>query len=111
MTRQIEAVPDPSPQTDRRGASPPLPERAELVIVGAGVMGLAIAYNLCKRGLTDIAILDKGYLAAGASGRNGGGIRQQWSTEMHIRLMQESVQLCKRFARELGINVWFRQCG
>ncbi len=100
MTRQIEA--------DRDA---PLPDRVELVIVGAGVMGLAIAYNLCKRGLTDIAILDKGYLAAGASGRNGGGIRQQWSTETHIRLMQESVRLCKRFAKELGVNVWFRQGG
>jgi len=100
VTRRIEADLDV-----------PIPERAELVIVGAGVMGLAIAYNLCKLGLTDIVILDKGYLAAGASGRNGGGIRQQWSTELHIRLMQESVKLCKRFAKELGVNIWFRQGG
>jgi len=70
----------------------PVPDRAELVVVGAGVMGLAIAYNLCKRGLTD-------------------GVRQQWSTEMNVRLMQESVALCRSFAKELKVNVWFRQGG
>ena len=44
-------------------------------------------------------------------GRNGGGVRQQWSTEINIRLMQESVELCRRFAVDLGVNVWFRQGG
>ncbi len=89
----------------------PLPASAEIVIIGAGVMGLAIAYQLARRGLTDVVVIDRGYLAEGASGRNGGGIRQQWSTEMNVRLMQRSVTLCKEFATELGVNVWFRQGG
>jgi sarcosine oxidase subunit beta len=89
----------------------PPPARAELVVIGGGVIGLAIAYNLTRLGLTDIVILERSYLAAGASGRNGGGVRQQWSTEGNIRLMQESVALCKDFARELKVNVWFRQGG
>src|SRR5262245_22213263 len=89
----------------------PLPEAAEVVIIGAGVMGLSIAYHLARRGLTDVIVVDRGYLAEGASGRNGGGIRQQWSTEINIRLMQDSVALCRRFAVELGVNVWFRQGG
>lgn len=88
-----------------------LPARAETVVIGAGVMGLAIAYNLCRRGHTDVVIIEKGYLAEGASGRNGGGVRQQWSTEMNVRLMQASVDRCRRFAKELGVNVWFRQGG
>ena len=100
---------------DPRGAitSPdePLPERAEIVIVGAGIMGLSIAYNLARRGLTDLVILERGYLAHGASGRNGGGVRQQWTNELNVRLMQQSVERCRRFARELGVNVWFRQGG
>jgi sarcosine oxidase subunit beta len=74
-------------------------------------MGLAIAYNLARRGLTDVVLLDRGYLAEGASGRNGGGVRQQWSTESNVRLMSESIELCKGFAHELGVNVWFRQGG
>src|SRR6476619_2273130 len=89
----------------------PVPGRAEIAIVGGGVVGLAIAYYLARRGLTNVVVLERGYLAEGASGRNGGGVRQQWSTEINIRLMQESVELCRRFAVDLGVNVWFRQGG
>ncbi len=85
--------------------------RADVVIVGAGVMGLAIAYNLAARGGRRIVVLDEHYLAWGASGRNGGGVRQQWSTEMNVRLMQESTELCAHFAEEMGINVWMRRGG
>ncbi len=92
-------------------ATGPVPARAEIVIVGGGVMGLAIAYYLARRGLEDVVVLERGYLAEGASGRNGGGVRQQWSTEINIRLMQESVELCRRFAVDVGVNVWFRQGG
>lgn len=92
-------------------AGEPVPSNAEVVIVGGGVIGLSIAYNLALRGLTDVLVLERGYLAEGASGRNGGGVRQQWATESHIRLMQRSVALCRGFAKELGVNVWFRQGG
>jgi sarcosine oxidase subunit beta len=92
-------------------AAGPVPARAEIAIVGGGVMGLAIAYYLARRGLEDVVVLERGYLAEGASGRNGGGVRQQWSTEINIRLMQESVELCRRFAVDVGVNVWFRQGG
>lgn len=91
--------------------SAPLPARAEIVIIGSGVMGLAIAYNLAVRGQRGVVVLDAHYLAWGASGRNGGGLRQQWSTEMNIRLMQESMAICTSFAQEMGINVWMRQGG
>jgi sarcosine oxidase subunit beta len=74
-------------------------------------MGLGIAYQLAKRGLTDVVVLERGYLAQGASGRNGGGVRMQWSTEQNVRLMQESIELCRGFAQEIGVNVWFRQGG
>src|SRR5271156_6655804 len=86
-------------------------ERAEIVIVGAGIMGLSIAYQLARTGMTDIVVLDQSYLCGGASGRNGGGVRAQWSSEANIQLMQESVQMCRDFAFEMKINVWFRQGG
>jgi sarcosine oxidase subunit beta len=90
----------------------PAPEtRAEVAVVGAGVMGLAIAFNLAARGQRRIVVLDAHTLAFGASGRNGGGVRQQWSTEMNIRLMQESMEICAHFAGEMGINVWMRRGG
>ena len=74
-------------------------------------MGLGIAYQLAKRGVKDVVVLERGYLAQGASGRNGGGVRMQWSTEQNVRLMQESIELCRGFAQEIGVNVWFRQGG
>lgn len=87
-------------------------ERADVVVVGAGIMGLAIAYNLAKtHGVTNVAVLDKSYLCGGASGRNGGGVRAQFSSEENIRLMQESIRICRDFARQMRINVWFRQGG
>lgn len=87
-------------------------DRAEVVIVGAGIMGLSIAYNLAKNhGITDVVVVDKSYLCSGASGRNGGGVRAQFSSEENIRLMQESIRICRDFAAEMKINVWFRQGG
>jgi sarcosine oxidase subunit beta len=87
-------------------------DKAEVVIVGAGIMGLSIAYNLAKtHGITDVTVVDKSYLCGGASGRNGGGVRAQFSTEENIRLMQESIRICRDFAHEMKINVWFRQGG
>ena len=85
--------------------------RAEYVVVGGGIMGLSIAYHLAKRGVTDVVVVDKSYLCGGASGRNGGGVRAQWSSEANIRLMQESIRICTEFASEMKINIWFRQGG
>jgi sarcosine oxidase, subunit beta len=89
----------------------PVPERASVVIIGGGVMGLALAHNLAKRGCTDVVVLEKGYLCAGASGRNGGGVRMQWGTAANIELAKRSVELMKQFAGEMGINIWLRQGG
>jgi sarcosine oxidase subunit beta len=85
--------------------------RASIVIVGAGIMGLSIAYQLARLGVRDVVVLERGYLCGGASGRNGGGVRAQWSSEENVRLMQESIRMCQDFAAELKINVWFRQGG
>jgi sarcosine oxidase subunit beta len=85
--------------------------RAQVVIIGGGIMGLALAHNLTRRGVTDIVVLEKGYLCHGASGRNGGGVRMQWGTATNIALAKRSIDLMKSFARELGINIWLRQGG
>src|SRR6186713_1896125 len=75
-------------------------------------MGLATAYHLAKEHpRRSILVLDAGYLCGGASGRNGGGVRAQWSSEANVLLMQESLLRCKDFANEHRINTWFRQGG
>lgn len=86
-------------------------DHAEVVVVGAGIMGLSIAYHLARLGVRDVTVVDRSYLCGGASGRNGGGIRAQWSSEANVRLMQESIRMCQDFASEFKINVWLRQGG
>ena len=87
-------------------------EQADIVIIGGGIMGLATAYNLAREhGVKRVVVLEQGYLCSGASGRNGGGVRAQFSSETNVRLMQESLRICADFASQMKINVWFRQGG
>src|SRR3954462_14427597 len=87
-------------------------DRAEVVLGAAGIMGLAMAYILARNhGVTNVVVVDRSYLCGGGSGRNGGGVRAQFSSEEKIRLMQESIRICRDFASEMKINVWFRQGG
>jgi sarcosine oxidase subunit beta len=86
-------------------------DRADLVIIGGGIIGLSLAYHLARMGMTDVVVLEQGYLCFGASGRNGGGIRQQWSTRENILLAMQSVRMFRQLARETGHNIWFRQGG
>jgi len=108
-----EGVPPepPEPLGPSTAQVAPLPARADVVVVGGGIVGLSIAYELASRGVTDVLVLDRGYLNAGASGRNGGGVRAQWTTPTMIRLARRSLARCRTFAEDMGINVWFRRGG
>ena len=88
-----------------------LPERVDVVIIGGGIMGLALAWNLAGLRAGRVLVLERGYLCEGASGRNGGGVRAQWTTPTLIELAKESIAFMARFAQELGINVWLRRGG
>lgn len=92
-----------------------LPESADCVVIGAGIMGLATAWNLARladaRAPSRVVVIDKGYLCGGASGRNGGGVRAQWSSETNVELMKRSIELASEFATRMRINVWFRRGG
>src|SRR5205807_1273019 len=83
----------------------------DVVIIGAGVHGLAIAYYLGKRGITNVAVLDKGYLGGGASGRNTAIIRSNYRTPEGVAFYDESVKLYENLALELDYNVMFSQQG
>ncbi len=83
----------------------------QTVIVGGGIVGLSLAWNLAKRGWTDITVLDREHLNAGASARCGGGVRSQWSTADNIRIMKRATELFESFPADTGFNNWFRQDG
>ena len=88
-------------------------ETAGAVVIGGGIIGCATAYELAKRGLTDIIVLEKDYLTAGATGRCGAGIRQQWGLEMNIRLSRGSCKMLEALGEELDYphGIEFKQGG
>jgi sarcosine oxidase subunit beta len=84
----------------------------DLVIVGAGVHGLSAAYYLGKlHGMRNIALLDKSYLGAGASGRNTAILRSNYRTPEGIPFYDASVKLYEEMSQELSWNVMFSQRG
>jgi sarcosine oxidase subunit beta len=89
-----------------------LPTTASAVIIGGGVMGASMAYHLAKAGLRDVVLLEReSFFGQGASGRNAGGIRYQFSTEINIRLSQLSLPMLEAFEEEIGQPVDIRHCG
>src|SRR5205807_1481191 len=78
----------------------PLPAGVDVAIIGGGIMGLALAWNLAGRGAGKVLVLERGYLCEGASGRNGGGVRATWGTPLLIELAKESIAFMGHFAQE-----------
>lgn len=84
---------------------------AEIVIIGGGIVGLSIAYHLAARGCCDVCVLERGRIGQGATAKATGGIRQQFTSEVNIRLSLESLKRFERFEEELGSSADFRQVG
>ncbi len=80
-----------------------LPERAEVVIIGGGVMGASTAYHLAKRGVKEVVLLERAaFFGQGSTGRCAGGIRHQFSTDINIELSIKSLAMLENFERETG---------
>src|SRR2546423_9019714 len=82
----------------------PLKTRYDVVIVGAGVHGLATAYYLTKQGVTDVAVLDRSYIGSGGSGRHTAVIRSNYRTPAGIALYDGSVQLHQNLSTGPGYH-------
>jgi sarcosine oxidase subunit beta len=86
-------------------------DTVQIAIVGGGIVGLSIAYHLAARGCRDVCVLDRGRLGQGATAKATGGIRQQFSSEVNIRLSQESLALFERFEEVMGSPAGLRRVG
>jgi sarcosine oxidase, subunit beta len=84
----------------------------EVVIIGGGSHGLATAYYLARNhGITNVAVLEKGYIGSGAAGRNTTIIRSNYRTPEGAAFYAESVKLYERLGAELDFNLLFSQQG
>jgi len=84
---------------------------AEIVIIGGGIMGVATAYYLAKRGQRHVILIERDLLAQASTGLCVGGIRQQFSNPANILLSQETIHLLKNFEEEFHTKIDFRQAG
>ena len=82
----------------------------DVLVIGAGVAGCSIAYELAKSGM-DVVVAERGAVCSGSSALNAGGIRQQFSQETSIRAGMHTVRLLGHFEEEFGVDPVFRQAG
>ena len=79
-----------------------LPDRAEVVIIGGGVMGASAAFHLAEAGVTDVLLLEADQLSCGSTSKSAGGVRLQFSDEINIALALRSMDAFERFAERPG---------
>jgi sarcosine oxidase subunit beta len=92
--------------------SPELHRSYDVVIIGAGVHGLATAYYLASRyGITNVAVVDRGYVGGGGSGRNTAILRSNYLTPEGVAFYDRSLQLYRNLSSELNFNVMFSRRG
>lgn len=92
--------------------SPTAKKDYEVVIIGGGGHGLATAYFLAKKhGIKDIAILEKGWIGGGNTGRNTQAVRSNYFYPESAALYEHSLKLYESLAKELNFNIMFSQRG
>jgi len=87
-----------------------LPERADIVIIGAGISSLATALPLARAG-REVVVLDKGAPWSDASGANAGTLSVQVKRREALRMTRDAIALWRRMAEDYGIDVGFAQPG
>src|SRR5438309_7946505 len=70
---------------------------ADVVIIGGGVTGTSIAFHLATRGVRDVVVVDKGFVASGATGKSSACVRQHYSTAETCRMIRYSLDVFERF--------------
>lgn len=92
--------------------SPELKRKYDVIIVGGGGHGLATAYYLAKEhGVRNIAVLEKGWIGGGNTGRNTTIVRSNYLWTESSLLYEKSLQLWEDLSQELNYNVMFSQRG
>jgi len=84
---------------------------ADVVIVGAGIMGVSTAYHLARRGAGRIVVVERDDVCSGSTALASGGIRHQYANRIGVELTRQSIETYERFEDEFGVDPDFRQHG
>ena len=86
--------------------------RYDVVVIGGGVNGLSIAYNLAaKHGIRNVAVFERAYIGSGGSGRNTQVIRANYNTPENVPLYKASLGIWRTLSQELDFNILFTTQG
>ena len=86
--------------------------RYDVIVIGGGGHGLATAYYLAKNhGITNVAVIEKGWIGGGNTGRNTTIVRSNYLFPESARLYDFSVHLFENLSKELNFNIMFSQRG
>ncbi|MGW0337429.1 NAD(P)/FAD-dependent oxidoreductase [Streptomyces sp. NPDC003011] len=85
--------------------------RADVVVVGGGVMGTSIACHLARAGVPDVVLVERDELGSGSTSKAAGGVRAQFSDELNIRLGARSLEAFARFGQDTGYDIGLRRVG
>lgn len=99
-----------SPPLDRIQGDDRLPESADVVVIGGGVIGVSAAYHLAKKGHS-VALVEKGHVGCEQSSRNWGWCRQQGRARAEIPLAREALRLWEEMQIDAGRDAGFRRTG
>ncbi|MGE0094925.1 MAG: FAD-dependent oxidoreductase [Alphaproteobacteria bacterium] len=84
---------------------------ARVAIIGGGIVGCGILYHLAKRGWTDLVLLEKAELTAGATWHAAGNLSHYSSSAFWTRLQKDTTELYKTLAAEMGHPIGFHEAG
>ena len=84
---------------------------AEIVIIGAGVIGCSIAHHLARKGCQDILVLDKGSICGGETAKSGGFVQTHWSSLHEVRLINKARELFWEWQEEFGDDCGYVETG
>ncbi len=92
---------------------PPVSEhhaKPDVLVIGGGITGSSIALSLAEKGVS-VTLLERGRIGNAASGRNGGGVRQQNRHPAELELAMSAVKLWQKMEQRVGEDVGYRQTG
>lgn len=91
-------------------STPDMPQSADAVVIGGGIIGVCAAYFMARAGMT-VALVEKGRIGAEQSSRNWGWCRQQNRDERELPLSTKSLALWEEITADLNEDLGFRRCG